>query len=203
MVAASERSFNDQGRSRPPSASGQGEPGKKARESDPCRSPANFEARSVTTFIPLAIDRRSHRKLLRGNSPESDGSPVDSRHLRCVPDIFITQHYYQASNSDSRKVRLIRSPTAPPGLRDLVLPVLLHRSGHDDERAVAHRERLRLLRLVVADAKRPCRSQGERADHVCHAWLVIGVKADAVQTRPIAVQEAVVVPALRRPRSCA
>ena len=46
-------------------------------------------------------------------------------------------------------------------LRNLMFPKLLHRSRHDDERAIADLEALRLFRLVVLDPKCPGRSQGQ------------------------------------------
>src|SRR5579863_6356914 len=40
-------------------------------------------------------------------------------------------------------------------LRHFVFPELLHRSGHDEERAMAQLERASLFRFVVTDAKHP------------------------------------------------
>ena len=84
------------------------------------------------------------------------------------------------------------------GLRNLVLPKLLHRPFHDDERAVADLEAPRLLRLVVPNAKCPGGSQRQGTDDVAHLRLVIGVHSHAVRSRPVTVQQTVIVLALDR-----
>jgi hypothetical protein len=66
------------------------------------------------------------------------------------------------------------------GLRNIVFPGLLHRSRHDDERAVADRKRLCFPRDNVPNSKLPGRSQGQGTDHVSHIWFVVGVPSHAV-----------------------
>lgn len=79
------------------------------------------------------------------------------------------------------------------GLRNFMLPKLLHCPSHDDERPIADPKVHRLFRLVVLDPKRPGRSQRQRADDVAHLPFVIGVHPNAVLTVSVEVQKAVVV----------
>lgn len=45
--------------------------------------------------------------------------------------------------------------------RNLVLPVLLHRAGHDDQRPIPHQERASFTRSIVTDPKLPRRAEGK------------------------------------------